>query len=95
MNGLLCIPRIFGNNDAVVLSAYVSHRPTDLVNHAIYGGSCANRRHLIELPRAKSQVEKRSCMLYQVTINGIVGQRDPDSAQLTGKERGVVCACGE
>lgn len=27
---------------------------------SVYDGSCDNRRHLIELPRAKSQVEGRS-----------------------------------
>jgi len=44
--------------------------PSDLVNH-VYDGPCGNRRHLIELPRSKSQVEKRSHMLYQVTFHGV------------------------
>ena len=43
---------------------------SDLVNH-VYDGSCGYRRHLIELPRAKSLMEKKSHMLYQVTIHGI------------------------
>jgi hypothetical protein len=67
--------------------------PSDLVNH-VYDGSCGNRRHLIELPRAKSLVEKRSCMLYQVTFHGI-GHKAPIVHDELEKKRGVVCACGE
>jgi hypothetical protein len=50
---------------------------------------------LIELPRAKSQVEKRSYRLYQVTFHGIGHDEAPIVHNELEKKRGVVCACGE
>jgi hypothetical protein len=68
--------------------------PSDLVNR-VYDGSCGNRRHLIELSRSKSQVEKRSCMLYQVTFHGIGHNEAAIVHNELEMKRGVVCACGE
>jgi hypothetical protein len=66
--------------------------PSDLINH---DGSSGNRRHLIELPRSKSHVEKRRYMLYQVTFHGIGHDEAPIVHNELEKKRGVVCAGGE
>jgi hypothetical protein len=50
---------------------------------------------LIELPRAKSQVEKRSYRLYQVTFHGIGHDEAPIVHNELEKKMVVVCACGE
>jgi hypothetical protein len=86
-----------GSSRTVILSfcqrtlATVSSYP---VNH-VYDGLCGNRRHLIELPRAKSQVEKRGCMLYQVTFHGFGHGEAPIVHNKLEKKRRLVCACGE
>jgi hypothetical protein len=86
-----------GSSETVMLSfcrRTLAIVPSDLVNH-VYDGSCGNRRHLIELPRSKSQVEKRSYMPYQVTFHGIGQDEAPIVHNELEKKRGVVCACGE
>src|SRR6266849_591285 len=84
-----------GSSGTVILSfcqRTLATVPSDLVNHD-YDGLCGNRMHLIELPRMKSQVEKRRYMLYRVTFHGIRHNEAPMVHNELEKKKGRSCAC--
>jgi hypothetical protein len=59
----------------------------------VYDGSCGSRRHLIEFPREKSQVEKRSYSICYIkspsTESGATGLQWDN--ELEKKKGGCVC----
>jgi hypothetical protein len=82
-----------GSSGTVMLSfclRTVATVPSDLVNH-VYDGSCGNRRHLIELLRTKSRVEKRSQILYPVAFHGIRHDEAPIAHNELEKKKGELC----
>ena len=81
-----------GSSGSVMLSfcrRTLATIPSDLVNH-VYDGSCGNHRRLIELPRTKSQVEKRCHMPYRVTFHRTRHDEAPMVHNKLEKKKGVL-----